>query len=243
MTMLRLAHVSDLHLGRIKPKKIKAIETALSHYEVDHVVATGDITDGGSRADYAVFQEIFRHWIKKERLTVVPGNHDRLGQNCGSLMMMGRNVAVTEADGLYIIQIDSTAAWNHSLLAAHGDVPPAALQTVLDDLGSAPSDSVVVVALHHHPIKLPGDNPLDTISGWLGLPYAAELSTGNALIETAQGRADLILHGHRHTPSSLVILGERNLTIANAGCTPAYKKVRMWKHKNGKIKEERWVNI
>lgn len=92
---LRIAHLSDLHLvgerygfrmeaGSHGPhgnrcfrntlRKLAAID-AQTH--IDRVLITGDVTDAGTRAEWAEFLDIIRSCpIMRSRMSFVPGNHD-----------------------------------------------------------------------------------------------------------------------------------------------------------------------
>jgi 3',5'-cyclic AMP phosphodiesterase CpdA len=91
----RVAHLSDLHLvgerygyrmeaGTAGPQGNRRVRDTLRklhaiHVEspLDHVVVTGDITDAGTRAEWAAFLDLLRrHPDLRERLLFVPGNHD-----------------------------------------------------------------------------------------------------------------------------------------------------------------------
>ena len=100
--MLRLAHVSDLHLvephwqtrtaaqrvrlnylsfGRpidAEGRRERAIERLRqSRLEADHVVVTGDLTEDGLREQFEVLAEVIHEaGISPERISLIPGNHD-----------------------------------------------------------------------------------------------------------------------------------------------------------------------
>ena len=79
----KLAHVSDLHIGRSVESDARAVRLcqALIEARVDHVVVTGDVTHKGRRRELARFEETFAPLREAGRLTVIPGNHDRLGDD------------------------------------------------------------------------------------------------------------------------------------------------------------------
>ena len=93
--MLRVAHLSDLHLvgerygyrmetGIHGPRGNRSFREALrklaaihAQSPLDRVLVTGDITDAGIRAEWAEFLDLLRgHEELRERLLFVPGNHD-----------------------------------------------------------------------------------------------------------------------------------------------------------------------
>src|SRR5512142_1489490 len=97
-TSRTLAHVSDLHLGR-------DAATDRAAARVDDVLLTGDVTNRGRAAEHARFEALFAP--VRERLVVVPGNHDRLGDDVARRMMRAR-VEVERRPGLHLVRVDST---------------------------------------------------------------------------------------------------------------------------------------
>jgi 3',5'-cyclic AMP phosphodiesterase CpdA len=93
--VVRVAHLSDLHLvgerygyrmetGTHGPRGNRCIVHALRELTnlealapLDHILVTGDITDAGTRAEWAAFLDLLRDSPElRERLSFVPGNHD-----------------------------------------------------------------------------------------------------------------------------------------------------------------------
>uniref|UniRef100_Q01UD5 Metallophosphoesterase n=1 Tax=Solibacter usitatus (strain Ellin6076) TaxID=234267 RepID=Q01UD5_SOLUE len=91
----RVAHLSDLHfvgerygcrmeVGTQGPRGNRCIRRALckltaihASSPVDRVLVTGDVTDDGTRAEWAEFIDLFRNYPDlRARLSFVPGNHD-----------------------------------------------------------------------------------------------------------------------------------------------------------------------
>ncbi|HEY6307832.1 MAG TPA: metallophosphoesterase [Candidatus Angelobacter sp.] len=95
LSTVRIAHLSDLHLvgerygyrmetGTHGPRGNRSFRNALrklsaihARTPLDRVLVTGDITDAGTRAEWAEFTDLLRgcHELR-ERLSFVPGNHD-----------------------------------------------------------------------------------------------------------------------------------------------------------------------
>jgi len=241
--MKKLAHISDLHFGRKQfDKSLQKLCTSLIKEEINYVVATGDITEHGYTKEYKSFSDTFEPLIENHLITTIPGNHDRLGDNIAKYMMSNR-VSVEEHKGLYIIRIDSTGPHNKWLLYGHGIICDQVLYAVEKALLAAPKHKLVVILLHHHPIPLPEETIFEEISRHLKWPFAAELHLGKELIALAQGRADLLLHGHRHIPFELVLPGGRPLAIYNAGCTPRLEKYRVFTYEDGiQTKDVKWYH-
>jgi hypothetical protein len=91
----RVAHLSDLHFvgdrygcrmesGRHGPRGNRCIRRALRTLTAIHasrplsrILVTGDITDAGTRAEWAEFIDLFRKYPElRARTSFVPGNHD-----------------------------------------------------------------------------------------------------------------------------------------------------------------------
>jgi Icc protein len=232
-----LAHLSDLHIGR-SPAHDEAVAHAVlaaTSSGIDHVVVSGDVTDRGRAQEYARFAELFAPLAG--RLTVVPGNHDRLGDDMGPRLRKGARVQTETRPGLFLVRIDSTGDHNRFLLAGHGDLCDGILADVERAVMDAPAGHLVVVTLHHHPLPLPEETLPEMLGAMIGLPYACELRLGETLLMRLRGRCDLVLHGHRHVPRALTLFqaDARPLGLYNAGCTPALGRFRVFAHAAGKL--------
>jgi Icc protein len=244
-----MAHLSDLHFGAAQTtvEQAAAMCRTLLAARVDHVVVTGDIADGGRQRELELFRAAFAELLEQGRMTIVPGNHDRLGDDVGASYMGGRRVDVVELEGAYLVRVDSTGPHNRtSVLAGHGLLCAAVLAEVSRALDRAPAGALVALLVHHHPVALPAEGLLERLSSRLGLPYAAELNLGEALLREALGRCDLVLHGHRHVPSARVLdpLGARPLRVYNAGRSLERQGVNIFAHVAGALASEpRWLRV
>jgi 3',5'-cyclic AMP phosphodiesterase CpdA len=237
-----LAHLSDLHVGR-SPDDTAALADAVASLvaaQVDQVVVTGDVTHRGRLDELATFRRLAAPLA--DRLTVVPGNHDRLGEDAGRLLMRGR-VAVERRPGLHLVRIDSTAPHNRRLVDSHGRLTAEDVARVDEALAAAPAGALTALLLHHHVHPLPGDDVWERLAGLVGLPWTAELTRGPALLARARGRCDLLLHGHRHVPAELVLDqdGPRPLRVVNAGSTTGLGRTRVFCHAGGRVTGEGWL--
>lgn len=239
-----LAHISDLHLGQDLETELGArmLCDALCAADVDAVLLTGDVTHRGRRVELATFERIFRPL--RDRLVIVPGNHDRMGDDAGRALMSER-VSVVSRPGLHVVRLDSTAPHNRALLAAHGELSAADVAAVDSAVALAPPGTLVALMLHHHLLPLPEDHFSERLSNLLGLPNAAELPLGRSLLARLLGRCDLVVHGHRHATSELVLPddGGRPLRVMNAGSSPALGRFRLLTHAAGALLSERWHEL
>lgn len=234
-----LAHVSDLHLGKNPEteRRATAICDALLAADVDHVVVTGDVTHKGRVGELALFWRIFAPLLARNRLTVIPGNHDRLGDDVADAIQCGPRVAIGSAPGLHLVRFDSTGPHNRAWLAGHGAMSPEDVAAIADAVAAAPPGALVAVLLHHHLLPLPADHAAERLCSWLGWPYADELERGQPLLEALRGKCDLVLHGHRHTPGTATLFGgdARPLSIFNAGCSTELGRLRVFWHDAGQL--------
>jgi 3',5'-cyclic AMP phosphodiesterase CpdA len=239
------AHVSDLHIGRDRRTDAATarLVDALVDADVDQVLVTGDVTDRGRLAELATFERLFAPLRCKT--LVVPGNHDRLGDDAAGAMMDGARVSVEARPGLHVVRLDSTAPRNRDLLACHGALSAEDVAAVDSAVDAAPPGALVVVMLHHHLLPLPEDHLLERLANLLGLPNAAELRLGRFLLNLLRGRCDLVVHGHRHAASEVELPahGGRPLRVMNAGSTPELGLVRILTHSGGRLAAERWLDV
>jgi 3',5'-cyclic-AMP phosphodiesterase len=235
----RLVHLSDLHFGAAPRHDACAAAFVDRLFEegIDHVVVTGDITHRGRESEYELFLDAFAPLIRQCRVTVIPGNHDRPGDDVADSIMQGARVQVEVRSGLYIVKVDSTGPHNRHSFRAHGLVTPEDLAEVNDALADAPRDHLVCVLMHHHPYPLPEEGTLEMLSSWVGLPYSSELERGTDFLRAVAGRCDLLLHGHRHVPRRRLLGsgGARPLGIYNAGSSVELGWARVFEHDGGRI--------
>ena len=176
MTLHTLAHLSDLHFGQgpAREAMARALCQSVMESSIDHVVVTGDITHRGRDIEMASFLQVFDPLLRQGRMTVVPGNHDRVGDDAGRTLMKGRRVAVEEHGGLYLVLVDSTAEHNRSYWACHGELTRRMLDEVDAALDAAPERSLVAVLMHHHLVELPVESWLERM-GELGREKKKEI--------------------------------------------------------------------
>jgi 3',5'-cyclic AMP phosphodiesterase CpdA len=192
------------HIHRIEV--LAALERDLQASAPDHVVITGDLVNLGLPAEFALAAAWLRGLGGPDWISVVPGNHDcylRIGANefwthWADYMLSDGVAGPTPADGpqfpylrrrgpLAIIGLSSAVATPPGFATGRlGEQQLAALDQMLAELAG---DDCCRVVLLHHP------------------PQARTTAWRKRLIDAAAFRAivarrgaDLILHGHEHTP-------------------------------------------
>ncbi|HEX3695956.1 MAG TPA: metallophosphoesterase [Polyangia bacterium] len=238
-----LAHISDLHVGRSPDCDERAAQLCrtLVEADIDHVVVTGDVTHRGRARELAQFKQAFAPLLDAGRVTVVPGNHDRLGDDLRETIMPGSRVQTETRSGLYLVRLDSTGPHNRSWINGHGMLEEADIDAVDQALWRAPPHHLVVLLLHHHLLPLPDEHAMERLSAWMGLRFTCELARGRALLGRIRGRCDLVLHGHRHQPRvQRPFADARPLRIFNAGSSTELGRACVFSHAAGALTTGPW---
>src|SRR5215472_7561235 len=241
-----LAHLSDLHIGlSSRSERVAAsICETLVTTDVDHVVVTGDVTHGGRACEMQRFFEIFHPLVSRGRLSVIPGNHDRLRDAAGRSLMANRAEA-EHRDGLYLMKVDSTGPHNRSFVAGHGELNQSLIDEIQVLLHGAPVGALCVILIHHHVLPLPVETFVEWFAMRMRWPFACELSLGHRLLHRSIDRCDLVLHGHRHVPRQTCISrGPRPLYVYNAGSSTELRAYRVFRHAGGRLLEPpEWIDV
>lgn len=189
--MRTLAHLSDLHFGRVDERLIKPLIASVIAAKPDLVAVSGDLTQ---RARSHQFREAraFLDALPQPQI-VVPGNHDVPLHNLVTRFLQPLDKYkryVTEdlqpayADDEIVVVGMNTA---RSLTFKGGRVNEDQLARIRQELCGA-SDKVVKIVVTHHPFDLPeGYNDRDLVG------RAQMVMTG-----LADCGADLFLAGHLH---------------------------------------------
>lgn len=245
--MATFAHISDLHFGydeSVVPTMRRLVSHLLTE-DIDHILCTGDITHRGREEEFEAFIDVFAPLLDKGRLTLVPGNHDRCGDDVADSIMHGERVGAVDLGELFVVRLDSTGPHNHTMFCGHGLVTPTDLRALRNALEDADDDQYVVVMMHHHPYPLPEEGALERLSRWAGLPFTDALHSGVDVLELASGRCDLVLHGHRHVATQREYRGAgRPLGVYNAGSTAEQGRYRKFTHAGGMLtRPPVWVDL
>lgn len=212
---MTLAHLSDLHFGRIAyPRIVDALVEEINGGEVDVVVLSGDLTQ---RARHREFKDA-RSLIERldPPVLVVPGNHDvypwwRPVRRLVTPLRRYRQY-VTQ-DLAPFLRTDTVAV--QGLTSAFGAtikggrIGPADRQR-LQTAFEAVDDAVFkILVLHHHLTEIQSLGPHDVAR-----------QAQKTLDAAAEAGVELILCGHLHVSRIeplTIIPGERRIVVASAG--------------------------
>ena len=237
------AHLSDLHLGAGPgvAHAARRLCSALLAVRVQRVIVTGDVTHRGLRSELELFRSAFAPLFDEGRMLVVPGNHDRLGDDVAESLMSGARVQAEEQSGLFVVRFDSTGPHNRRLFDSHGQMEEDDMDAICSALDRARPGALRLLLLHHHLLPLPDDHLFERVITRLGWPNAAELSRGREMVDRLQGRCDLVLHGHRHQPAEIEA---GSLRIFNGGCSTGLQACRVFAAVHGElVHAPRWLDV
>lgn len=189
--MRLVAHLSDLHFGRIDPATLPALHAALTAARPDVLVVSGDLTQRARRCEF----EAGRRFLDSLPFPqiVVPGNHDVPLFNVFARAMTPfqayRSTFRDELEPLFIDPELAVLGINtaRALTFKNGRIN---LQQVLRSCARLEQcgPAVTRIVVTHHPFDAPGPGSDGKLIGRAEMAMAA----------FARCRVDLILSGHLH---------------------------------------------
>jgi 3',5'-cyclic AMP phosphodiesterase CpdA len=213
--LARIAHLSDVHFGKIAhPEIVPSIVADINEAKVDLVVLSGDLTQRAFPQQYRAAAEMLASfdapWL------VVPGNHDvfpwwRAPSRIMDPLRRYRHWITTDLSpsrrlpGTAILGINS--AFGRTIKGGRIDVDQ--LEAMRSFFESVPRSDFKILTVHHHLKALKALAPHDVAIGAEStLNLAGELGV------------DLILCGHlhiSHVEHIEIVSGRRRVVIASAG--------------------------
>lgn len=193
--MRTIAHISDLHFGRIDAQLLDPLAAAVTAARPDVVAVSGDLTQ---RARSAQFREarVFLDRLPTPRI-VVPGNHDVplydvLRRFIAPLARFRRYIDADLApffhdDRIAVLGINTA----RSMTFKHGRINEQQMALVHARFAALDA-SIVRVLVTHHPFELPPDIDEAHLVGRAAM----------AMQVFAESGVDVLLSGHLHRTHS-----------------------------------------
>lgn len=202
--MLRIIHLSDLHIHKAKSKTDNKNAVALcrhlkARYAGDgkaatYVVLSGDLVDDADGRQYKnLQQQVLKPLMADFTVLSAPGNHDyALAGNIprakgpANFRKYVRDITfpyldVDENEGVAFIGLDSADPGDEKWFA-EGVIGQPQLEALGDLLAQRKGDFTVIY-LHHHPFDR---HTFVALRDW------------REMLEVLEGKADLVLFGHKH---------------------------------------------
>ncbi|CAN5410285.1 metallophosphoesterase [soil metagenome] len=191
-----IAHLSDLHFGRLDEAVAEALVGEMRARPPDLIVISGDLTQRARRAEFAEAARFIGRL--PSRPLVVPGNHDLPAGNLGHRVLwphkrfrkaIERDPFPTfEGAGMRVIGVDTTRVGGLYLDWSRGRISRSQIGVVGEFFGGAGRrDETRVVVTHHPFLYPPGRRERDLVG-------RAKL----ALASFRQSGVHLLLAGHFH---------------------------------------------
>ncbi len=213
--MLKIAHISDLHFGDVRPPVLAALIASLRALKPDAIVATGDVTMAGRRREFQEAKSFMAQLTAP--YVVVPGNHDAPVYDLFARLFFPwrrfKTHLSTTVDpvlatrGLIVFGMNSARRVRPSVDWSKGAVSNAQLSVLHQRLKTAPQNVLKIVALHHPVVPGPGRAGRAVVSNAAALKQVA-----------AFGGADVVMTGHAHVADAgIQCVGGRRLLLLAAG--------------------------
>lgn len=214
--MRTIAHISDLHFGRIDPKVVEALLQDLEARRPDLIVISGDLTQRARRSQFAAARDFLDRL--PSRHMVVPGNHDIPVYNLLARFAnpfanyhryIGRDVNPFWHDE-EIAVLGLNTARSVILDFAEGRVNRNQMERICGVFRTA-GDDLFKIVFTHHPFLPPPDAPSTRLVG----------RAVRALRALEDAGVDLLLAGHLHRAYSGDIMThhthvQRSILVAQA---------------------------
>ena len=214
--MTTVAHVSDIHFGRVEPRLIAALVRTITAVAPNLVAVSGDLTQRARRRQFRDARRFLD--LLPFPVLVVPGNHDvplfnipaRLLNPYGGYQrhIQWNLEPIFESEDLIAVGLNSARSFPFHGGGRLNEVQVARAAARLRSAGSA----AVKVVVTHHPFDLPATHADEHLIGRADM----------AMRELAEAGADLFLAGHLHvshvgTTATRYQLGGRSALIVQAG--------------------------
>lgn len=212
---MTIAHISDLHFGRLAGEGIvEALLTEVNRDEIDRVVISGDLTQRARPQEFEAAQDLLDRI--EVPVLVVPGNHDvypwwRPVRRLWTPLQRYKQYITDdlapsfEAGGVAVLGL--TSAYGASIKGGRVTAEDRAEMRAYFD--AVDSTAFKILVLHHHLTYIQRLRPHDIIG-----------QAQRTLDAAAEVGVDLILCGHLHVSHIepiQIIPGEPRVVVASAG--------------------------
>jgi len=211
--LMTIAHLSDLHFGRIShPGIVEALVEEVNDEAIDLVVCSGDLTQRARPSEFEGARDMLSAMVPP--VLVVPGNHDvypwwrpirRLTTPLGRYRQyITEDLAPRfESDGVAVLGLSSA----HGATIKSGRVTRSDRRVVREYFETVPDSAVRVLVLHHHLTKIRSVGP-----------HGVARHARKTLNTAAQMGVHLILCGHLHVSHvETLTVARRRVVVASAG--------------------------
>lgn len=213
--VIRIAHVSDIHFGRIThPEIVDALVDEVNGFGVDLVAVSGDLTQRARTMQFQAASAMLEAFAAPT--LVVPGNHDvyawwyPVSRWFRPLRRYKRHISADlsptfERDGLAVLGINSA----HGRTVKGGRIGPIARRKIATFFQDKDETVFKVLVVHHHLTKIQALGSHDVVR------------KARRVLDTAVASGvDLILCGHLHVSHIEpveVVPARHRIVIASAG--------------------------
>jgi 3',5'-cyclic AMP phosphodiesterase CpdA len=190
----KIAHLSDIHFGRVDPQILDPLVEAVRRIAPDVVVVSGDLTQR-ARTEEFIAARAFLDRLPQPQI-VVPGNHDvplyNVYERFVERLERFQRYITPELEPCYVDDEIAVLGTNtaRSLTWKGGRINPRQIARIKERL-CALDKHVTKIVVTHHPFDLP---PGFSASHLVG---GARIAMGHL----AECGADLLLAGHMHVSS------------------------------------------
>ena len=189
--MRTIAHLSDLHFGRIDEATIEPVVRTVEGLRPDLVAVSGDLTQRAKEEQFRAARAFLDRLPRPQ--VIVPGNHDvpfyRVWERFLAPLDKYRRFITEDLEPFYADEEIAVLGVNtaRSLTLKNGRVNERQVEKIRDHL-CALSDEVTKIIVTHHPFDLPEGHDESDLVGRAALAMEALARCG----------ADLLLAGHLH---------------------------------------------
>ena len=189
--MRTIAHLSDLHFGRIDPALVEPVVRTVTELKPDLVAVSGDLTQRAREEQFRAAREFLDRLPRPQ--IIVPGNHDvplyRVWERFLAPLDKYKRYITEDLDPLYADEEIAVVGINtaRSLTFKNGRVNERQVEKIRSHLCGF-AEEVTKIVVTHHPFDVPEGHDIDDLVGRAAMAMEALARCG----------ADLLLAGHLH---------------------------------------------